>query len=478
MACGVPVVVSSHASLDEASGDAAVRADPDDPRAFAAAIERAIAGPRRLVGARARARAALLLARRRRDLPPRATRRLGDEGARGDRRRRPARAGSSSSCAASPERQGYWNLVAGGARAGRERRGGRAARAARGDGARVEGAGAAGGSCRTRCSTTLPRSAPATRRASRRSPCTRSAPRRRRAGSRRSTRSTSGTAGARSTRRSSSSSTSTRDAARGRAPPRGTAVKVGVDTSPLVQTRAGTARHVRGLLGALRGRPGLELELLSFGGPGRASSVVRDAVWYPVGLGAPRARARRPPLHDVPRADRRCAFRPCSRCTTSRSCAYPEAFPRWHRLYGRPAFARVLRAADAIVAVSEFTRGGDDRARRRSGRAHPRRPERRRRGLHARTARARRATTCSRSRRSSRGRTSPGRSRPRERPESSCASSARAAGAASTVAAGSARFPTRSSRRSTAARAASSTRRCTRASACPCSRRWRAGRPS
>ena len=41
MACGVPVVVSAHESLDEASGDAAVRADPDDPAAFAAAIERA-----------------------------------------------------------------------------------------------------------------------------------------------------------------------------------------------------------------------------------------------------------------------------------------------------------------------------------------------------------------------------------------------------------------------------------------------------
>ena len=43
MACGIPVVVSSHESLDEASGQAAVRADPDDPRAIAAAIERALA---------------------------------------------------------------------------------------------------------------------------------------------------------------------------------------------------------------------------------------------------------------------------------------------------------------------------------------------------------------------------------------------------------------------------------------------------
>jgi glycosyltransferase involved in cell wall biosynthesis len=41
MACGVPCVVSSHPSLDEAAGDAAVRADPDDPAAISAAIEEA-----------------------------------------------------------------------------------------------------------------------------------------------------------------------------------------------------------------------------------------------------------------------------------------------------------------------------------------------------------------------------------------------------------------------------------------------------
>ncbi|MES1246041.1 MAG: glycosyltransferase family 1 protein, partial [Actinomycetota bacterium] len=36
MACGTAVVASSHASMDEASGDVAVRADPDDPAAIAA----------------------------------------------------------------------------------------------------------------------------------------------------------------------------------------------------------------------------------------------------------------------------------------------------------------------------------------------------------------------------------------------------------------------------------------------------------
>jgi len=43
MACGAPVVASSHRSMDEASGDAAVRADPDDPEAIAAAIRDALA---------------------------------------------------------------------------------------------------------------------------------------------------------------------------------------------------------------------------------------------------------------------------------------------------------------------------------------------------------------------------------------------------------------------------------------------------
>jgi glycosyltransferase involved in cell wall biosynthesis len=42
MACGTPVVSSAHPSLDEASGDVALRADPSSPEAFAEAIERAL----------------------------------------------------------------------------------------------------------------------------------------------------------------------------------------------------------------------------------------------------------------------------------------------------------------------------------------------------------------------------------------------------------------------------------------------------
>ncbi len=51
MACGVPVVASSHPSLDEAAGDAAVRVDPEDPEAIAEGIRTAIADRERLVAA-------------------------------------------------------------------------------------------------------------------------------------------------------------------------------------------------------------------------------------------------------------------------------------------------------------------------------------------------------------------------------------------------------------------------------------------
>jgi glycosyltransferase involved in cell wall biosynthesis len=57
MACGVPVVASAHPSLDEASGNAAVRADPADPEALVRAIRTALADAPALV-ARGRQHAA------------------------------------------------------------------------------------------------------------------------------------------------------------------------------------------------------------------------------------------------------------------------------------------------------------------------------------------------------------------------------------------------------------------------------------
>jgi glycosyltransferase involved in cell wall biosynthesis len=132
-------------------------------------------------------------------------------------------------------------------------------------------------------------------------------------------------------------------------------VRVGIDTSPLVQTRAGTARHVRGLLDALRGRPDLELVGLSAGGAGRLATVRRDALWYPYRLG--RAAAGLDLLHCT---TFRAPLRPrVPLVVTVHDLAllrHPDAFPRWHRTSGTRALRAGVLAADAIVCVSAFTR--------------------------------------------------------------------------------------------------------------------------
>ena len=155
---------------------------------------------------------------------------------------------------------------------------------------------------------------------------------------------------------------------------------------------------------------------------------------------------------------------------------HPELFPRWHRLSGRAGIGprraggrpglRRLRVHEA--------RGG--RAARRPRGARGRDRERDRAGLHARRAGRRGRLRARGRRRWSRARTSAGSRTPRRGPASSCASSARAAGAASRRRAGSARSPTTSSPRSTAAPARSSSRRSTRGSAFRSSRRWRPAR--
>jgi glycosyltransferase involved in cell wall biosynthesis len=134
-------------------------------------------------------------------------------------------------------------------------------------------------------------------------------------------------------------------------------VKVGVDVSPLVQTRAGTARYVRGLLAALEGRPELELRLLAFGGRGRLAAFARDTAWYFALLPWAARGAGVDVLH----------------CTTFRGPArsrvpfvvtvhdlavvrHPELFTRWMRLYGAVALRRVVRSAARVIAVSEFTK--------------------------------------------------------------------------------------------------------------------------
>src|SRR5262249_28341211 len=116
----------------------------------------------------------------------------------------------------------------------------------------------------------------------------------------------------------------------------------------------GTARHVRGLLRALEGRVELELWPLSYGGRGRLSTVLRDALWYPVALG--RGSERFDVLHCTTfRGPYR--SRAPGRLTVHALAVLrrPEAFRRWHRTTARAALAGV-RGADAVVAVSEFTK--------------------------------------------------------------------------------------------------------------------------
>jgi glycosyltransferase involved in cell wall biosynthesis len=134
-------------------------------------------------------------------------------------------------------------------------------------------------------------------------------------------------------------------------------MRVGIDVAPLLQTRAGTARWVQGLLGALRRREDVEAIPVSWGGEGRLAAVARDVLWYPLLL--PR-QAWRGDLDLVHTTIYRGPWR--SRVpflVTVHDLAvlrHPAAFPAWTRWYGRAGLARTLRAARRVVAVSEFSR--------------------------------------------------------------------------------------------------------------------------
>ena len=131
---------------------------------------------------------------------------------------------------------------------------------------------------------------------------------------------------------------------------------VGLDVTPLAQTRAGTARYINGLLGELQRRHDVHVRGLSFGGGARAWNLPRDALWYPLAL--PRSARgldvlhcptyRGPIVDSVPLV------------VTVHDLAvfrHPEAFNRWSRWYGPRVVPRVLRRARIVIAVSEFTKG-------------------------------------------------------------------------------------------------------------------------
>src|SRR2546425_484239 len=131
-------------------------------------------------------------------------------------------------------------------------------------------------------------------------------------------------------------------------------MRVAIDVSPLVQTRAGTARYLNGLLRELRRREDVQVSTRSFGRADRFSTLVRDAVWYPFALGrVDSADVLHCPTYRGPLASRRPLVVTVHDLAVFR---HPEAFNRWTRTYSPRLVPRVLAAAHRVIAVSEFTR--------------------------------------------------------------------------------------------------------------------------
>ena len=134
-------------------------------------------------------------------------------------------------------------------------------------------------------------------------------------------------------------------------------LRVGLDTSPLTLTRAGTARYLTNILDSLEADPELELRRYDWGGDGRATRVVRDTGWYRFTL--PRAVQRDgvQVLHcPTMRAPYRTRVPLVVTIHDAAVLRHPGAFNRWTRSYSARSLPKVVRAADRIVTGSEFTR--------------------------------------------------------------------------------------------------------------------------
>ena len=125
-------------------------------------------------------------------------------------------------------------------------------------------------------------------------------------------------------------------------------MKIGMDVSPLLQTRAGTARYVKALLRELP-----EVRRLSFGGAGRASTLLRDALWYPFLIPRGDLDVLHCPTYRGPVRSRVPVVVTVHDLAVFR---HPKTFNRWTRTYSPVVVPRVLAAAARVIAVSEFTR--------------------------------------------------------------------------------------------------------------------------
>ena len=130
-------------------------------------------------------------------------------------------------------------------------------------------------------------------------------------------------------------------------------MRVALDVSPLRLTRAGSARYVDGLRRELPKH--VELRELAWGGTGRATAALRDAVWYPLGL--PRAARGADVLHcPTFRAPLRSSLPLVVTVLDLAVLRHPGLFNRWNRGYSRLTVRRVVLAARRVIAISEFTK--------------------------------------------------------------------------------------------------------------------------
>jgi glycosyltransferase involved in cell wall biosynthesis len=123
------------------------------------------------------------------------------------------------------------------------------------------------------------------------------------------------------------------------------AIRAALDTTPLRQTRAGTARYVRAL------RDELDVVEVSYPATSRARTLAADVLWYP------RLHADADVLHCPTFRGPFRARQPL--VVTIHDLAvlrHPEWFNRWTGTYSRFAVPRVVRAASRLIAVSEFTK--------------------------------------------------------------------------------------------------------------------------
>ena len=131
-------------------------------------------------------------------------------------------------------------------------------------------------------------------------------------------------------------------------------MRAAIDVSPLVQTRAGTARYLKGLLRELQRREDVDVSTRSFGRADRLSTLARDAVWYPFAL----SRAGDADILHCPtyRGPLRSKLPLVVTVHDLAVFRHPEAFNRWTRTYSPRLVPRVLAGARRVIAVSEFTR--------------------------------------------------------------------------------------------------------------------------